>query len=86
MGVFNLKLVSVSEEIIKICNNQSFPLCAYFCFSPPSGATRGNVLRLVPGLRVWMEAGGHGPFGGSAAGPVGAVYPPPWGTVTAQRK
>lgn len=54
--------------------------------APVSGATRGSVLRLVPGLRVWTEAGGPGRCGGSAAGPVGAVYPPPWGTVTAQRK
>lgn len=74
-------------DSLPLHNNQSFPvLFLCFCSSPASGAIRGSALHSEPGLRVWTEAGGPGPCGGSAAGPVGAVYPPPWGTVTAQRK
>lgn len=52
-----------------------FFLCLHFSLA--SGAIRGSASRSVPGLREWTEAGGPGPHGGSAAGPVGAVYPPP---------
>lgn len=57
--------------------------CADF-FSPiirlwlcSSGATSGCAWPTEPVRRVWTAAGGSGPPGGSAAGPVGAESPLP---------
>lgn len=70
------------EEVARL--EKAVPL-SHLCVSF-SGATRGSVLPSVPGLRAWTEAGGPGPCGGRAAGPVVVVCHPPGGTVTAQRK
>ena len=63
--------------LVLLHHNQRVLLSVSLLLPRPSGATRGSAWRSVPGLRVWTEAGGPGPCGGSAAGPVGAVCPPP---------
>lgn len=57
--------------------------CVCVCIS---GVIRASAWRLEHGHTAWMEAGGRGRSGASAAGHAVVEFPRPCDTVTVQRK